>query len=108
MFLLYQILDINMKQAMEKVRNGKLLIIKLEINNNNKILKTQILGDFFAHPESIVTKLEDSLKNLDILFDEQEVIVKLNNIIKENNAEIIGMDADAVVRVMKKAIGEES
>ena len=88
---------------MEKVENGKLLRIKTEFDD--KINKVEITGDFFAHPEICINKIEEFLSKLPINFDDNELTENLSNFIKDNNFELIGINAEAIVRVLKNSLG---
>ena len=90
---------------MEKVPGGKLLRIKVE--HDDKIKKVQILGDFFAHPEHSINEIESYLEGLDVDFHEQNTVNTLKRHIITNDYNLIGIDEAAIIRVLKKAIGEE-
>ena len=89
-------------QATEKVPDGKLLRIKVEYDD--KIRKIDITGDFFAHPEESIRKLEDQIIGLEIDFDEKKILECLTNFVKRNEFELIGINPEAIIRVLKKAI----
>lgn len=91
-------------QAMEKVSGGKLLVVKVDFTD--KMEKVDITGDFFAHPEESIKEIEKKLTGIKLDFDETKLIKDLQIIIDKNNYELIGIDAEAIVRVMKKAINQ--
>lgn len=90
------------KEAMEKVPNGKLLRIKLDLSS--KINKVQVLGDFFVHPEESIIDIESILSKLDINYDEKREIQNLKDYVEKNKIQLIGLDEEAIFRVLKKAI----
>lgn len=91
-----------MQVATEKVLNGKLLRIKVKFDS--KIKKVDITGDFFAHPENSIEKIEAQLTGLEINFDYKKTLECLSDFISRNEYELIGVDAEAIIRVLKKAI----
>jgi len=92
-----------MHQAMEKVPEGKLLKVKVDVFNK-KIKSIEILGDFFAHPEECIKKIEDQLYGLDVPFEEKKIVSCLTDYIKRNDFQLIGIDPESIVRVLLKAI----
>ncbi|MFH2020176.1 MAG: lipoate protein ligase C-terminal domain-containing protein [archaeon] len=89
-------------EATEKVSGGKLLVIKTEYDS--KIHHVQILGDFFAHPEESIEEIEAMLCGIDVSFDENKVKKLLDSLLVEKNYELIGLDVESIVRVLKKSI----
>jgi len=82
-------------KSVYKVPNGKLLKIFLEFNEkNNSIESINITGDFFAYPEEAIETMEDELKNT--LLKREILLEKINSIIKENNIEFIGLNAEGL------------
>lgn len=93
-----------MKLYEKKIINGKLLQIKIEINNsndknnsnnsnnktdNNKIIQDiQILGDFFMHPEEKIKLIENKL----IGKHKNEVLACIDKIIRSEKIQILGFD----------------
>lgn len=82
-------------KSVYKVPNGKLLKIFLEFNEkNNSIESINITGDFFAYPEEAIETMENKLKNT--LLKREILLEKINSIIKENNIEFIGLNAEGL------------
>ena len=82
-------------KSVYKVPNGKLLKIFLEFNEkNNSIESINITGDFFAYPEEAIETMENKLKNT--LLKREILLGKINSIIKENNIEFIGLNAEGL------------
>jgi hypothetical protein len=82
-------------KSVYKVPNGKLLKIFLEFNEkNNSIENINITGDFFAYPEEAIETMENELKNT--LLKREILLEKINFIIKENNIEFIGLNAEGL------------
>lgn len=88
--------------AIEKVPEGKLL--RIRTTYNKKITKVQITGDFFAHPEDSIERIEERLSGLSINFDDKSAVHNLSEFIKDSNFELIGINPEAIIRVLKKAI----
>ena len=87
----------------EKITGGKLLRVKADFDS--KINKVQITGDFFAHPEDVIEKIENSLRNLDVHTSEGDMQNKIENVIAKTNADIVGINAAAIAKNLMKALG---
>ncbi|MBI1971809.1 MAG: hypothetical protein HYS53_00770 [Candidatus Aenigmarchaeota archaeon] len=87
----------------EKVAGGKLLRVKVDFEE--RIKNVQITGDFFAHPEDIIEKIEASLGNLGLDSSEEQIREKIENVIAKTGADVVGIDAAAIARNVIKAIG---
>ena len=82
-------------KSIYKVPNGKLLKIFMEYDEkSNSISSISITGDFFAYPEEAIEVMEDKLRNTSL---EREILFKkINSVIKENDMEFIGLDAEGL------------
>ncbi|MBI4177396.1 MAG: hypothetical protein HY516_03435 [Candidatus Aenigmarchaeota archaeon] len=87
----------------EKVQGGKLLRVKVDFDG--KIDRVQITGDFFAHPEDVIEKIESSLNGLDVGTDDHEMRVKIESVISKTGADMVGIDAAAIARNVINAVG---
>ena len=82
-------------KSVYKVPNGKLLKIFLDYNEKNKSINSiSITGDFFAYPEEAIEIIEKRL--IDNKIDRDDLINKIQSIIKENNIEFIGLNAEGL------------
>lgn len=88
--------------ASKKVEGGKL--IKIELDYDKRINKVKITGDFFLHPEDSILDIENILKGLDVNEEGSNIIKIINDVIEKNNAEMIGINAEAIVEVLKEAL----
>lgn len=83
-------------KSVYKIPEGKLLKISLDYNHTNKkILNLFITGDFFAYPEEAIEILEKKLVNTTL--NEKIIKDKINNIIRENKIEFIGLNTESLV-----------
>lgn len=90
-------------KSVYKVPNGKLLKIFLDYNSeNNSIINICITGDFFAYPEESIDIMEQKLK--DTLIVKQDLLEKINSVIKKYNIEFIGLDAEGLVEAILRCI----
>lgn len=89
----------------EKVQGGKLLRVKVDFDNE-KISKVQITGDFFAYPENVIEKIENSLGGADSGSGEAEIQARVAGVIAKTGADIVGIDAASIARNVIKAMGE--
>ncbi len=88
--------------AEEKVQGGKLLRVRAEYED--VIKNVQITGDFFVHPEETVEHIEKSLFGISKDATEQTITEIVTDIIAKRNAQLIGIDAESIARVLKRAV----
>ncbi len=79
-----------MKQSVYKVPNGKLIKVKLWIDQDS-IRKVIITGDFFLHPEICLEKIEQNL--IGVPLGEGELTTAINSVIHEEQAVLIGVSS---------------
>ena len=80
------------KTVKHKVKNGKLLEIR--IIYGEKIQELKILGDFFIYPDEGLEIIEKELVGVRLNLNSIEE--KINNTIKKNNIEMIGIDPRSI------------
>ena len=82
-------------KSVYKIPNGKLLKISLKYDEKSNLINHIIItGDFFAYPEEAIELIEKKLVNTKI---EKHILQKkINNVIKENKIEFIGLDAEGL------------
>lgn len=81
-----------------KVKNGKLLKCKIELEDN-LIKNIKITGDFFMYPEEKIEELEKMLKG--IAFNKEGLDKKISKFFE--NVEIIGASKEDFVKVILEA-----
>ena len=86
----------------QKVKEGK--IVKVEVQFDNVITKLKISGDFFLHPEEVLYDIEKSMLDLkrDVSFD--TLVLKIHNIIKIYDAQMIGISPESLALVIREAL----
>ncbi len=89
-----------MKKALYKVPNGKLLKIFLE-ENAGKISAIKITGDFFAHPEEVIEKLEKWLVGTVILPD--ALTKRMDEFFAREPAKLFGVDVPSIITTILSA-----
>ena len=82
---------IMMSYYSHKVPGGKLIKVKIE-STNESIKRITLLGDFFLHPEHVLEEIEKSL--LGVHLSEDVIAKKLNAVLVENQATLIGAAAE--------------
>ena len=83
-------------KSVYKIPDGKLLKISLDYNDKNKkILGLLITGDFFVYPEEAIEILEKKL--VSTMLNEKILKDKINNVIRENKIEFIGLNTEGLV-----------
>ena len=89
-------------EALEKVEGGKLLRIKAEFDD--AIRKVMINGDFFGHPEESSSEIEKLINGSDSGFEEGEMGAKFRELVEKRGYELIGINPEAIARVLKNAV----
>jgi lipoate-protein ligase A len=86
----------------QKVKEGK--IVKVVVELDDVIKKLKITGDFFLHPEDVLDDIEKSIVGLkkDVEFD--TIVLKIHNIAKARDAQMIGISPESVASVIIEAI----
>ncbi len=93
----------NTKQYLYKVPGGKLLKIKIEINNN-RINSIQILGDFFLYPEEALTKIETALTQC----EKQQCLSKIKEIIINEKIQLLGFSPEDLNNLIQQGFNENN
>ena len=83
-----------MKSLAIKMDNEKLVRISLE-KEGEKIKTINISGDFFIHPESGISLLEDALDGIKI--EKGHLKEALDREVMDNHLELIGISTDTIV-----------
>ncbi len=90
-------------KSVYKIPNGKLVKINLEYDKNlNKIVNLKIMGDFFAYPSEAIDILEEELKG--IILSKKHIFDKIENVIKKNNFEFIGLNSEGLTESIMRCI----
>ena len=93
-----------LKEFSKKVPQGKL--VRLKIGFDSKINSIQINGDFFLHPEEVITKIENSLLGMNASDSVEEFDEKISNSLKKSKAQFIGLTSNDLAQIIKEAISD--
>lgn len=85
------------KRVDHKIKNGKLLQIEADLDNDT-ITSITITGDFFIHPESAIDGIEGTLKNSTI----RQARERLETFIRENDVKIIGFSVTDIITILEE------
>jgi lipoate-protein ligase A len=88
--------------ARKKVKEGKL--VKVDVEFDEFIRKIKITGDFFLHPEDVIEKIEKSLTGMKKDASEEIIISKIQAIVEENDAQMIGIGSESLAEVIREAL----
>jgi hypothetical protein len=91
---------IKMRNAAFKVPDGKLLKVRLEVDED-LIQEIVLMGDFFMHPEDALPELESTLVGLPL--HEETLISEIEDFITINSVTLIGASAKDFVTVILMA-----
>ena len=86
----------------EKVAGGKLLRVKVDVNEAGKVSKVQVLGDFFIHPEEFVEEIEQLLFDYSLL-DEEAIAAAVKGLVLNYEAELVGITSEAIAKAFVNA-----
>jgi|SRR3989338_2453665 len=87
-----------------KEEGGKLVKTTLEVEEN-MILKAEIHGDFFLHPEEGIEEIERFFYGKKLTEENKnELIDGLKNLIKKKKMELFGLKVETIVEVLFKAL----
>ena len=86
------------RKFVHKVPGGKLLKVSVECEGG-KVVSAKINGDFFAHPEDSIEKLEAELA--DRAIDDLDSAV--NNFISNNKVKLYGVSASDIAYAIREA-----
>ena len=89
-----------MKKAIYKVPNGKLLKVFVE-ENEGRIVAIKITGDFFAHPEENIEKLEQRLVGTSL--DADTLDAQIQKFFESNPTSLFGLDTASLVSTILNA-----
>ena len=86
-----------------KVKEGKIVKVEVELDFD-VIKKLRITGDFFLHPEEVLDDIEKSMVDLkkDVSFD--TIALKIRNIVKDYNTQMIGISPESIAEVLREAL----
>ena len=88
--------------ATKKISGGKL--IRVDVVYTDQVEQVKITGDFFLHPEELITVLEESLAGTEIPLSEDLLVDRVQSIIKNNDATVIGFSPEDLISVLMDAV----
>lgn len=88
------------KKSIYKIPDGKLVKIDLE-EENGMIEKIKITGDFFMHPEEIITTLEENLAGCRV--SKEDLIKNLDNFWKDYKVICFGITSQGLASAILMA-----
>jgi hypothetical protein len=77
---------------------GKLLQIETTFDETINALK--ITGDFFMHPEDTLEEIVSGIIGMQVPIQKEEMTKKLNSIIDQYQAELIGISTEDIVNTL--------
>jgi len=88
--------------SIKKIAGGKL--IRVDVVYSGQIERVKITGDFFLHPEELITVIEESLAGAEIPLSKGLLVEHLEAVLKNNNATVIGFSPEDLISVLADAI----
>jgi lipoate-protein ligase A len=88
--------------SIKKIAGGKL--IRVDVVYSGQIERVKITGDFFLHPEELITVIEESLAGAEIPLSKDLLVERLEAVLKNNSATVIGFSPEDLISVLADAI----
>jgi lipoate---protein ligase len=99
----FTVADMDMSRMISrKIRGGKLLRLELRFRED-LVVGARLTGDFFIHPEEAIDPIEETLLTCQRGELEAEVKGRINQVLAENKATIIGFSADDLASMFVEA-----
>lgn len=92
----------NSGSSIKKISGGKL--IRVDVVYSQKIERVKITGDFFLHPEELITFIEESLAGAEIPLSEELLVKRVDAVLQDNHATIIGFSPADLISVLMDAV----
>lgn len=77
---------------------GKLL--RMDVTFDDTIREIKITGDFFMHPEDTLEEIISALLGRQVPIQKEDITEKLNSIVDQNKAELIGVTTQDIVNTL--------
>ena len=88
--------------SIKKIAGGKL--IRVDVVYFRQIERVKITGDFFLHPEELITTIEESLAGAEIPLSKGLLVERVETILKNNGAIVIGFSPEDLISVLADAV----
>jgi len=88
--------------AVRKVAGGKLIRVKVACSGN--LDQVRVFGDFFLFPEDVIFTIEAALSGESLPVDHDALVKKIEAILVENDAQLIGVGAEDIVQTLEEAV----
>ncbi|MDZ4159256.1 MAG: hypothetical protein U1B80_05630 [Anaerolineaceae bacterium] len=85
-----------------KVSGGKM--VRIDIRYADCLIEVKLTGDFFLHPEETITAIEDAMTGARLPLDKPSLLNKINAVLLENQAQLIGATPEDVITVLEEAL----
>ncbi len=82
-----------------KIPEGKMIKVSLTMKDNT-IEEIRITGDFFAHPEDSIEKMENMLMGTQF----SNIANDINHFIEDNGIQLVGINGDGIVHAIGSAV----
>ena len=88
--------------SVKKVPGGKL--IRIDLDYSDRIEAVKITGDFFLHPEELLTEIEERLVGLAFPFRKDLLIQELEKILQSHEATLVGIRPEDIADTLEAAL----
>jgi lipoate-protein ligase A len=88
--------------SIKKIAGGKL--IRVDVVYSGQIEQVKITGDFFLHPEELITVIEENLAGAAIPLSKDSLVEQVKTILKNNDATVIGFSPEDLISVLADAV----
>lgn len=90
------------KTVIRKIPGGKL--VRMDVAYTAKIQELVITGDFFLHPEEALESIVLELKSATLPLQPAHVLTRLEKLLEEMEAQLIGVSAEDLVSILEEAL----
>ncbi len=88
-----------------KIEGGKFARVKIVVEKG-LVVSVKVTGDFFLYPEDTLEKIECSLRSMNLPFDAGEAERRIQKVLVEENAGLVGIAPRDLVEMIGECLDE--
>jgi lipoate-protein ligase A len=89
--------------ARRKIAGGKMLSVRLE-HDGAVIVRAEVSGDFFMHPEEAIDIVEEALAGLPLSTASKDISILIDRVLKERGIVAIGFESPDLAGLIREAL----
>ncbi len=91
-------------QAKQKVKEGKVVKVDVEVDFDEIIKNIKITGDFFIHPEDFLEEIENSIIGLGRNAGLESITSNIQKTTAGKDIQMIGISPDSIAILVREAL----